>query len=133
MFHFRFSSLRLRLLAGFIGVALVLLIPCAYALLSLETLGDRFRSSYSEVILPMQHWGDFRTEVATASSVVSYHIAEMNPERMAKAENLAIQHMRNADSLLEAMKDVQGTGKYGRFGQGYKRSWRPALARARNF
>ena len=107
MFHF--SSLRFRLLAGFIGVPLVLLIPCAYALLSLETLGDRFRSSYSEVIMPMQHWGDFRTEVATASSVVSYHIAEMNPERMAKAENLAVQHMRNADSLLEAMKDVQGT------------------------
>ncbi len=109
MLHF--SSLRVRLLAGFIGVPLVLLIPCGYALLSLETLGERFRSSYAEVILPMRHWGDFRTEVATASSVVNYHVAELNPEHMTKSETLAIEHMNNADALLEKMRDTQGAAE----------------------
>ncbi len=104
-----FSSLRSRLLVGFIPVAVILLVPCAYALISLGALGERFQTAYSDAIMPMQKWGDVRTEIASAMNLVGYHIAEMNPDSMAKGENLAIEHLRQVDKLMDGMNNLEGT------------------------
>ena len=104
-----FSSLRSKLLLALIPLAVILLVPCAYALISLGALGDRVQSAYGAAIMPMQKWGDVRIEIASAMNLVRYHIAEMNPDRMAKAESLALEHFRHVDKLMEGMSKLEGS------------------------
>ncbi|MFH1115359.1 MAG: methyl-accepting chemotaxis protein [Pseudomonadota bacterium] len=104
-----FSSLRSRLLMGLIPAAVILLIPCAYAIISLGALTERVQTAYGAAIMPMQKWGEVRNEIASAMNLVGYHIAEMNPDRMAKAEDAAIGHFRQVDKLMEGLNKLEGS------------------------
>lgn len=96
-------SLFIKLISGFMGIALLLLIFSLYAVNRLGSVGGYFDKAYSEAVVPLEEWSRFKLRLGDIKSLLNYHIADQELKNQEKIEAEIFETFKKGDDLLKSL------------------------------
>ena len=79
-------SIFVKLICGFMLINLLTMAFSFYAIIQLKTLGGYFDRAYTEAVVPLNNWSQFKLTIGDIRSLLNYHIAEQDLENQAVIE-----------------------------------------------
>ena len=81
-------SLSVKLIAGFAAIAAICLALSLYSINQLGTMGGYFNKAYTNAVVPMHEWADYKLAVNDIKSQLNYHVAEMDLNNQEKIQSV---------------------------------------------
>ncbi len=96
-------SLFVKLMSGFMSIALLLLLFSLYSVNQLRTVGGYFDKAYTKAVVPMGQWAQFKLCVSGIKSLLNCHIAEPDMEKHQKIESELVKNFDSASEILKKL------------------------------
>ncbi len=97
----RKMSLFVKLISGFMFIALLVMMFSLYSVNRLRSVGGYFDKAYAEAVIPLEEWFRFKLSVGDIKSLLNYHIAEQDLENQDKIETEIFEKFSHTDNLLK--------------------------------
>lgn len=94
-------SLFVKLVSGFMSIALLLLVFSLYSINRLRSVGGYFDKAYTEAVLPLEEWSVFKLRLSDIKSLLNYHLAEQSYENQENIEKEIDEKFKQGTALLE--------------------------------
>ncbi|MCP4109824.1 MAG: methyl-accepting chemotaxis protein, partial [Desulfobacteraceae bacterium] len=96
-------SLFVKLMSGFMSIVVLLLLFALYSVTQLGTVGGYFDKAYTEAVVPMDQWAQFKLSVAGIKGMLNCHIVESDLEKYEIIESGLAEKFESASQLLEKL------------------------------